>query len=177
MIRSRVPLFVAAASATLLLAGCVGGGADPTPKPSPSDAPLFSSGEEALKAAEKAYQAYLDVSNALGASGWVDPSGLREVATGNALKGDEEGAKDFASKGLKQLGSRTFDSMRVQSVSDSLTTYVCIDVSQTDVVDQSGNSIVSADRPGRVPVVVTFDSVKEHLLLSESKTWSGENFC
>lgn len=177
MIRSRVPLLLAAVSATLLLAGCVGGGGDPTPKPSASDAPLFSSDEDALKAAEKAYQAYLDVSDQVGASGWQDSTPLATVATGRLLQTDTDGAKSFSDKGLVQSGRSGFDSMRLQDRSAEIVVYVCLDISGTDVIDASGVSVVPADRPTRLPLEVTFTNAKAGLLAEQSVTWSGENFC
>ncbi|TPW75776.1 hypothetical protein [Schumannella soli] len=181
MPRRPVPLllaFATAAAVTVSLTGCVGGGADsPSPKPTASKSALFSSDEEALKAAEKAYQAYLDVTNKVGHGGWKDSSDLASVMEGDLLKTETAGAKDFAARGYVLLGDSSMDSMRVQSARPPVVVYVCRDVSKTDVVDSSGKSIVPAERQSRVPLQVTFGDRDGTLIVSRSVTWSGDDFC
>ncbi|NYG99421.1 hypothetical protein FJ656_03155 [Schumannella luteola] len=181
MPRRRAPLLIALATAAALavsLTGCVGGGGDaPSPKPTASKSALFSSDEEALKAAEKAYQAYLDVANELGQGGWKDTSKLADVAAGQVLESELDGALEFAAKGYVQSGASTMDSMRIQSSGSEVAAYVCRDVSTTDVIGPDGVSIVRADRLTRLPLQVVFEETRDGLRLTESKTWSGKDFC
>ncbi len=144
---------------------------------------MFASEEEALAAAQALYGEYQDAANALGQSGWVDPSPLEQFVRGDALRDEEKTAADFSAKGYRQVGEATFDSMALQQLSDTgagsmvLTVYLCLDVSQTDIVDQGGNSISPSDRPLRLPLEVDFDDFDDVLKLSRSELWSGENFC
>lgn len=58
-----------------------------------------------------------------------------------------------------------------------VTVYVCLDVSDVDVVDGTGKSVVTASRPDRQPLEVDIDNVEHVLKVSRSEAWSGDNFC
>ena len=144
---------------------------------------MFASEEEALAAAEDAYQAYLDVSNAVAQAGWVDTSLLEKVERGDALADEVETASSFAAKGYRQLGSSTFDSVELQQLEDlgagsvNLVVYLCLDVSGVDVVDPTGSSVVAPSRPDRQALEVEMDDADGTLKLNRSEAWSGASFC
>ncbi len=172
--------------ATLAFAGCV-----PTPVPLPStsaatDAPVFASDEEALAAATEAYAAYLKVSDA----SWADEATTRDdflaLSTGQAHDEDLSASELFDKNGWRKVGTTTFDSIRLQSSGPNfdgnweVRTYLCIDVSQSDVIGVTGQSVAKPDRPLRLPLEVAFistSSTNKNLLVSESQVWSGSNFC
>jgi hypothetical protein len=144
---------------------------------------VFASDEEALAAAEAAYQRYLDVSNAVARDGWADTAPLGQVARDSALESDLANAAVYHDKGYHQVGEITTDSVSLQSYSAAarrevkITIYACADVSHVDLVDQSGVSIVGSDRPDRQPLEVDVDDQDGQLKVSRSEAWSGDSFC
>ena len=153
------------------------------PGPDPSVTPVFASDEDALAAAEELYGRYLEVANALGQSGWRDTTRLTDVTTGRALEDELKNAEDFVLKGYVQTGESTFDTVSIQQIEDqgrshvSITVYLCLDVSQVDVVDKSGESVVSSSRPDRQALEVEMNDGDEKLKVTRSEAWSGANFC
>lgn len=179
---------VAILACTLVLAALSGCTPTPAPTPIPSSttaAPVFESDEEALAAATEAYAAYLKASDASGGAGTDSRSTFLALTVGEAHKDDLEAEKLFDDRGWKKVGTTTFDTMQIQSSSFSggqweVRTYLCLDVSATDVLDQAGASVVKADRPKRLPLEVAFtnkDDTSKTLLVSESKVWSGSDYC
>ena len=170
--------------ATLALAGCV-----PTPTPTPStsaatDAPVFASDEEALAAATEAYAAYLKVSDAVGSEGGSNPERYDGVASGPALANASKSAGQFRDMGAHSVGVTSFEVADLQSWGYDrergtfVTLYLCDDVSQVDVFDSNGASIVSPDRPDRTPFEVSLTAlVDSELQLASKDAWKGGNFC
>ena len=169
----------------LSLGGCAPDAPAPKPTASPSATPLFATDEEALAAAEEAYAAYQAMSDAILVDGGEDPERLLNVATEAVYKTQLEGYKSAASKGWVSTGGTTIDTVSLVrydplSITETVTVYACIDVSDVDVVDRAGNSVVSESRPDRTPVESTFDvdaAASSGLIFSGEMTWSGENFC
>ena len=170
--------------ATFALAGCVSA---PTPTPSTSaatDAPVFASDEEALAAATEAYSAYLKVSDAVGSEGGSNPERYDGVASGPALANASKSAGQFRDMGAHSVGVTSFEVADLQSWGYDrergtfVTLYLCDDVSQVDVFDSNGASIVSPDRPDRTPFEVSLTAlVDSELQLASKDAWKGGNFC
>ena len=171
----------------LPLAGCA---PEPAPQASqttaPTDAPVFASDAEALAAATEAYAAYLAASDVSGEAGTSSREHFLSLSSGEAHEQELTITETFDEKGWKQIGTTTFDSMEVQSSGRNakerweVRVYVCLDVTNSDIVDSSGSSVSKVDRPLRMPLEVAFvDTVENHahLQLSESRVWSGSNFC
>lgn len=179
-VRARTGLLLVAAA--LVLSGCASA-PDPVPSESPSAAePVFASDEEALAAATEAYAAYQVMSSAIAQQGGEDPNRMKEFATGQALEAELESFTGLADLGLRGLGELRFDSMTIQELDSdggTLTAYLCLDVSNTDVVDSNGASRVPADRVDRLPLEVHFihSDGRSRLLVERSESWLGENFC
>jgi hypothetical protein len=183
-----VILAASTALATLLLAGC---GSTPIPPPTPApttSAPVIASEDEALAAATEAYAAYLGVIDVVLADGGSDPSVLADVASGDALGAEEETANMYAERGYKSVGTTSFDSLSIQSLDNSnakrtvsMIVYVCVDVTDVDVLNSDGVSVVPPGRVSRYPLLValttTSDAQPNRLLISSSETWTGTNFC
>ena len=185
MLTGRARTFATTTLAILITFGASGCFA-PTETPessasaTPSASPLFASDEEALAAATEAYAAYLAAIDRSGQGGWLDSSELKAMETEEAFFKDVATAKRFSSAGYKQIGSSSFDSMELQRLdSSTVTTYLCLDVTEVDVIDPSGVSIVDESQPRRLPLEVSFTPSDESstLLIEGSEIWSGENFC
>jgi hypothetical protein len=144
-----------------------------------------ASDEEALAAAEKAYREYLSVVDDVLQGGGVDTAGLGAVAADAALDQAEADAREFASLGYRTVGTTGLNSIELQRVDpgteDSIPiveAYVCEDVSQVDLVNADGVSLVSDDRPPLTPFQVSFGSEdKRGLVLTSRSAWDGEGVC
>ncbi|TFD29046.1 hypothetical protein [Cryobacterium cryoconiti] len=174
--------------AALSLAGCA---PEPAPQASettaPTDAPVFASDAEALAAATEAYAAYLAMSDKILAEGGNDPDRIRAFASQKLAEIEMEGYANFRSKGLKSVGESRFSDLILQDESPSdiaglgaVTTYLCSDVSQVDVVDTNGVSVVADSRPDFTPFIVSFDLVSRDpvaLIVASADVWEGAGVC
>lgn len=152
---ARLASATAVVAVVVVLSGCV---AEPAPSPTPT-AP-FSSEEEAFAAAEETYRAYVDALNDVDLS---DPETFEAVyawTTGEA-NADERtnlsamhGDKWTVSGQTKVINfvGREFLPAAVEIVSAVL----CSDVSEIDVRDENGKSMVGLDRPDQYALSVDF---------------------
>jgi predicted PhzF superfamily epimerase YddE/YHI9 len=162
----------------LALAGCTPAGPVHTERPTPEPTPLFASDEEALAAAEAAYGRYLEVSDSVATGGWADTAPLSSVETGRALKSDLDTIAEYRKAGLVGTGTTTYSNFSLQRFDGrSIVTYVCLDVSATDIVDSDGASVVPIDRPPKQALTVEFEKVHDSLLIERSEVWSGGSVC
>ena len=179
--------FLSAAAAALLLtslAGCIDPGPVKTPVPTPSATPVFASDEEALAAAEAAYAAYQVVEDAIFAEGGANPERLTAVASRDFLDASLAGFDSIRSKGWRSVGKSAITSVDLQAYDptasdiDIITVYLCDDVSAVDVLDSSGVSVVSPQRPDRTLFEVRFDlePVSKALLVASRDVW-GDGQC
>lgn len=178
--RQRVIGVAAAALVFATLSGCAPSPAPQhTASPSPHATPVFSSDKEALAAATKAYAAYLKVSDEIAHDGGAHPERIKAVATGEALSDALQGFAEYRDTKAHSVGARRFDHARIQSVDPTTVTfYVCDDVSEVDVLDESGTSLVSPDRPSRTEFVVSASGADvAGVLISSRDKWEGKNVC
>lgn len=151
-----------------------------TAAPAPQPTPLFSSDEEALAAAKKAYAEYLRVSDEIAHDGGAHPERIRAVATGEALRDALKGFAEYREANAHSEGARRLDSVRLQSISlSTVAFYVCDDVADVRVVDSSGNSLVSPTRPPQSGFVISASTSTRAsgLLISSRDPWEGNNLC
>jgi hypothetical protein len=173
-----------ACACSLLLAGCA---ASPTPQPTtnpPTVAPVFASDEEALAAATEAYENYLRAHDVYWAEGG-SPESFLALSTGSANEQDLNSIEEWRESGWRGVGVTSFDSMSLQGThiddgAQIIDTYLCLDVSKSDVVNGAGASVAKPDRPLRLPMQVAF--VVEvtdgfELKIARSEVWQGKNFC
>jgi hypothetical protein len=180
----RTGSLLVTAALLLALTGCVPTGT-PSASPSATATPVFASDAEALAAAEKAYAAYLKVSDEIAQDGGKDPERINAVSTGALTKDDLAGFATFSAKGWRSVGLSKIRSIVLQSADlgstssamDVVTTYVCEDVSGVDVLDSDGASVVSSSRPDRQEFEVTFNLVESSLLPSGRVPWTGSSIC
>jgi hypothetical protein len=173
----RIRLTVALGALVLALSGCVPT-AEPDPiPPTPTVTPVFATEEEALAAAEAAYREYLAVSDAIFHDGGNEPERLESVATGPFLAESVAGFIRIGEQGLRSLGSARLESIRIQQfeADGSITAYLCDDVSEIDVINEQGESVVSGARPPRTMFEVSFD-YSEQLMISSRQVW-GDGGC
>lgn len=178
------PALVVAGLSLLVLAGCVPDDGPVIPSPLLSSTPIFASDEEALAAAEEAYGAYQSEEDAISARGGAEPDSIDQVATGAALEAAKTGFRKYATAGYRSVGSTGYELTQLQQYSPYaeeglgiVSAYLCMDLSNLDVVDAQGASVVSRDRPNLQSFEVSFDLVDNILLLSSRDPWDGEGIC
>ena len=174
-----------AAAALLALAGCAPSESHVTAAPSASATPVFASDAEALAAAEKAYAAYLKVSDDILIDGGRQPDRLLSVATKSVYADELAGFEAIQAKDWHSTGGSRADHFALQSYApgqlrDFVTVFLCSDVSAVDVVDSSGNSVVSPNRPSRSAFEVSFSyraATPTRLVVSNKEVWDGGGVC
>ena len=185
--RRREHRVVLTAFLLLLAVGTLSGCASaPVPAPSntsaPETPPVFASNEDALAAAEAAYAEYQQMSSEIAHEGGSSPERITDFTTGAVLESELGTYRRMATDGLHLVGDLAFDSFSLQSAnleSGDVVAYVCLDVTDTDVIDAAGASVVPSERPNRYPLQVSLfhDSSSKRLFVEKSDSWSGSNFC
>jgi hypothetical protein len=173
MSRTHAPLALLVAL-TLALTGC--GGVDKRAHKSDSahsSTAAFASEEEALAAAVAAYGRFTSVSDEIGQAGGVGSERLMAVATGEFVARTIDGYRDWNDKGWRQIGSKTFHDASIQSiVPNGVVVYLCEDISDVDVVDSTGTSVVSATRVDTYFFQVALEIAPESgLVVSGRERW------
>jgi len=189
LVRMRTILRPAAAALVLFAAlaatGCTPGPAKPH-TPTPSSTPLFASDEEALAAAEEAYAAYQTTEDQIFAEGGVEGERIRPVAVREARKAAINGFRSFMKNGYRATGLTRFDTFELQEYEpgasdgeDVVSVYMCLDFSQTDVLDSSGRSVVTPGRALRQPFQLRFDNAAgaDKIVLSSREPWTDSGQC
>ncbi len=173
-------LILAAATVTGAATACVGPTPIPTLPPQPTATPVFASEEEALAAATAAYEQFVRVSDEVAAGGWETPGVLNSVAVDPALARELESAEEFAAAGYRQTGTTQVLSTALQQLDPGppavVVIYACIDVSEVDLVDSAGTSLVPDTRPDVIPVEIQLAG-DAALMVSGVEQWGGPNFC
>lgn len=174
------------ALAALLLSACVPSAPVATSEPTSAPTPVFESEAEALAAAEEAYAAYQQVSDEILAEGGTNPNRIDSVVGSDLAEVEKVGFAEFTQKGLHSVGRTTFGNMTIQSFdpeaplgADIIRVFLCSDVSGVDVLDGSGASVVSAERPARTAFEAGFEigSSGRTLVVSNKDVWSGDGVC
>lgn len=158
------------ATVTLLLVaggGCADDGNDSgtTGSPSPSSAPPSSTTSTPLTDSEQAgadassvVRNYFSVVDALRQQPDKPLDPLKTVTTGSQLSAQQNLVGGERKKDRRQVGDTAIAELKVQTVNldnsdpstgkvPTVTIDVCWDVSNVDIVDSSGKSVVSPDRP------------------------------
>ncbi len=162
---------------TLVLAGCTQPDPMPSPPPTPSSAPVFASDEEALAAAEEAYGKFLATLDQIFIDGGREPDRLLAVASRQVVDEQLPGFEELRTQGQRGTGATQLQ-MTLQStdlVAGEVTAYVCEDISATDIVDQSGVSVVA---PGRTTLFEYEVVLSGRPLIVQSRLpWNGATTC
>jgi hypothetical protein len=150
-----IAALVATALMTATLTGC--GPAAPTPTPTPTG---FASEEEAFAAAEATYRAYVDALNQVDLS---DPTTFEEVyrwTTGDANAAVRESFSQMHADNWSVSGDSIVtlvEPIAVRDGSDEVALAVCLDVSDVQVTDPIGESMVSPSRGQVQTMTVTVE--------------------
>ncbi len=174
----RTPRLLAATLlAVLVLTGCTTPASPTPPPPSPEPTPVFASDEEALAAAEKAYAAYIATVDAILRDGGSSPERLQPLVAADLYERELAGFEEMSSKGWRGVGQRTFELTLQQYSNLDIVVYSCENVSATDVVDSSGTSVVSGDRPDTYLFEVGISDESGRWLISSKEVWQGDSAC
>lgn len=161
--RRTAGLLIALAIATTV-SGC-------TPEPAPTPTPTgFASEDEAFRAAEETYRAYVDAINARreDENSPVDP---RSFLTGRALELDVETQRDLKEKGLHLTGPSVLASVANESFSGSeVIITLCVDSTASRVLDDAGTDVTPPDRDEVIGIVATLVGDPTGLLIAKSET-------
>ena len=177
----------AALAVALVLSGCVPTTSPAGPAPRPSATPIFATEAEALAAATKAYAAYVRVSDEILADGGNNPERIEQVSRRDARKSAVEGFAKFRERGLVSTGVSKIGPLLGQKYLASstdgkviLSAYACLDVSDIDVINSAGSSVVSSTRPDFQAFELSFDIDRDKargLVLSAAISWAGSGVC
>lgn len=181
--RIRTLAATAGIGALLVLTGCVGGDPLPTLPPEPTSAPIFASEEEALAAAEEAYAAYSEVSAQISMDGGADAQRIAQYVTDEQLASELATAEYYESNGLRASAPPTTSLFTLQQYSElqgmvEVVVYVCVDVTDVAVLNESGADVTPTDREPVVALEVTLiGEGSRDLLIASTEVWPGTSFC
>lgn len=162
--RSGVQIALASALVTLLLVGCGTPNQTPSPSPTPTQSttsstpqtptPTLSTDEQA---AVDAAQAALALYDRLAADPTADVGELTTVARDSAYLTWASWLTEYRGNGWVGRGTQSSTLLSTEPGSDSRQWIVtlCVDNSQTDMVDRDGNSVVNRDATPRTVGVYT----------------------
>jgi len=180
----RSALFALAISLVVPLTACAESTRIPEAEPSPSVAPLFASDQEALAAATAAYEEFLRVSGEILRDGGAEPERLKPLVSDDVYSNEAEGFATLVANNWRATGhSKLIGSVLQQHTPGNVdqfevVTYACVDVTDTDVVDEDGVSQIALNRQVLLAFEVVFSAVSRSELVIERKTlWDSEAAC
>jgi hypothetical protein len=139
--------------------------------------------EAVSESTRSAYKNFLQVADQILTDGGTSPERIETVTTRAFAEIFTADVVEYATAGLRTVGSTETQSFNLQSWSTVdrkivATTYVCDDVSGIDVLNSEGASIVSSDRDATTPYVVAFEGdALDELVVSAKDHWTGADFC
>lgn len=172
----RTVVAVVAALALGALAGCTSPDPEPpatttapatTPAPTPTVEPEQTAEQKNVQDATAALTEFTDAANAAEQAGYADWSPLSEYLSGDFRPAIIQDFADYSAAGVRRTGDIVLVSSEVAEYlpgvegggGEAVVLAACLDVSQTDVVDASGTSILSSEGPDRY--VVSYRMVHE----------------
>ena len=156
---------------TLLLSFTLAGCGSPAPPRALGSPSVFASADEALAAAILAYDRAVEVGDLVGQEGGRDSERFQEVAVDDYLESATRSAATWAREGYVQIGLSQFRDVRLVTVKagpeSAVIVELCHDVTGTDVVDSTGQSIVPDDRDGTLHFRVEYALRGDQLLVAD----------
>lgn len=148
-----------------MLVGC-----SPQAEPTPTPTAAFASEEEAFAAAEETYRAYNEAGNAR-REGKTTPD-PQDFLVGAALEGDIDGLEYLRLNGLVPQGKTEVvrfvgESSKITPTSTEVFATVCLDVSATRVIHESGQDLTPATRPDLLAQKVSLLHTGQSFQISE----------
>jgi hypothetical protein len=173
-----------AATVTLLVAAASVACTTPAPKPTPTLTAIFASEDEALAAATDTYEKYTAALDSESANGDASAEAIRDFVTPEYFEQFAE-PSTIKTNGWHTEGVTTFDSVSLLTFDETegrarVSVRLCRDVSGLRILDAEGNEVLPPGRSERFPVEVRFLSESTDsatLSISESGSWSGDDFC
>ena len=173
------------AGLALGLAGCTQPNVRVIPRSEPSAKPVFASDADALAAAKAAYVAYLKVAGQVIDDGGANPSRAHSVVTPTEYRVEAAEFKQFRTNRWHGTGEIQISSISLQGYfptheSGIVSVYVCLDISETNVLNSAGQSVVSPNRPSVQAIQAGFDLVglrPVKLKLASNEPWAGGGVC
>ncbi|CAH0167801.1 hypothetical protein SRABI121_01673 [Microbacterium sp. Bi121] len=157
--------------ALLAVAGATLSACTPAPAPSPTPTAAFASEEEAFAAAEETYRAYNDASN-----GGDDTA---DFLTGAALDSDIETKRYLKENNLTLSGQSEIVSFSGTSADldrlSRIQARVCLDVSDSRVIDKNGNDVTPSNREDRWVLNVALTGTPDEILITNSTVAEGKS--
>lgn len=162
--------------ALLVMAGATLSACSPTPEPSPTPTAAFASEEEAFAAAEEVYRAYNDALNDVDVSDPTTYEPLFEFSSGDFEAADRKSFSELHAANYSLQGETRitqFDGLESVDPYDEVVALVCLDVSGSDVLNESGASVVPSDRPDLNAVKITFRTTAGSLLIDHADRYEN----
>lgn len=131
----------------------------PTPEPTPTPTAAFASEEEAFAAAEEVYREYTNALNEIDTSNVETFEALYDLTSGNFEAADRKTFSQLQAENYTLWGETrvaSFEGMNSEEPYVEVTAIVCVDVSDSGISDEAGQSVVPADRPDINALQVTF---------------------
>lgn len=128
-------------------------------QPEAEPTPLFSSEKEAFAAAEATYRAYVDALNEVDLSDPATFEGVYAWTTGDANSNERKSLSEMHADGWVVEGWShvdLFDGREFDAESSEVTAVLCSNVSEVDVLDANGTSVVAEDRPDVYTLQIEF---------------------
>lgn len=178
----RRPHALVAPLLVLALVGCAPTTVIPPAGPPSEEAPLFASDEEALAAATEAYEEFLAVSSQILQDGGDDPERARTYLSDSVFAEELAGYEQFSESGFRLIGQSRITNSVLQQWSQyetkaEIIAYYCVSLEGTDVVNGSGDSIVTADRPEQSVFEIVLTGSRSDLVIESKRVWSDESIC
>jgi hypothetical protein len=138
---------------------------------------VFASDEEALAAAEEAYGRFLSTLDQIFVDGGANPERLLDVASQEILDHEMAGFEQLKASGERGTGATTttLTLQYADLASGEVTVYACDDISDTDILDSSGRSVVREGRTTKYEYEVTL--ADNPMIVTSRVPWDGSSIC
>ncbi len=178
----RRPHALLAPLLALALVGCTPTTVIPPAGPPSEEVPLFASDEEALAAATEAYEEFLAVSSQILQDGGAEPERARPHLSDSVFAEELAGYEQFSQSGFRLIGQSRITNAVLQQwtqydLNAEIIAYFCVSLEGTDVVNGSGESIVTADRPEQSVFEIVLTGSRSDLVIERKQVWSDESAC
>lgn len=178
----RRSLIAALSLAAIVLTGCTDTTRIPPADPTPTDAPLFSSDEEALAAATEVYEEFLFLAASVLQDGGDNPERLRPLVSDEVWETEQAGFSQAQDQGLRLVGQNELLGGELQQVfttesGTEVVSYFCVSNADTDVIASDGSSISDPDRRTELTFEVVTLHTAESGLIVRNDPWEGGSIC
>jgi hypothetical protein len=164
------PRILTSLSALALSIGALTG-CTPEPEPTPTPTAAFASEEEAFTAAEEVYREYVAASNDVDIAEPATFEPLFDLSSGDFEAADRKSLSELHAEGYTITGTVTmmrFTGVEAAYPYELVVADICVDVSASDVLDESGTSVVPPTRPDVNPLRVSFRYSDKALLIDHA---------